>query len=157
MNARGDGDLFSGDTDVGIASFVYKWAPNGNPTSTQPHADRRVCSMARTTAQFNGTPLSQSHSRLVRAGRLPVHAALERGAAACRTGLGRSRRRLRGHRRSTILVTRPSPPRRLLECDTSEFGRLRLQYTHDESTEQDNDELVLQYTVIYGPHGAHRY
>jgi hypothetical protein len=45
----------------------------------------------------------------------------------------------------------------LLELDTSEFGRLRLQYTHDQSTLQDNDSLTLQYTVIYGPHGAHRY
>jgi hypothetical protein len=45
----------------------------------------------------------------------------------------------------------------LLEYDTSEFGRLRLQYTHDQSVPQGDDQLVLQYTVIYGPHGAHRY
>jgi hypothetical protein len=45
----------------------------------------------------------------------------------------------------------------LLEYDTSEFGRLRLQYTHDQSDLKANDELLLQYTVIYGPHGAHRY
>ena len=45
----------------------------------------------------------------------------------------------------------------LLEYDTSEFGRFRLQYTHDESDRKPNDELLFQYTVIYGPHGAHRY
>lgn len=45
----------------------------------------------------------------------------------------------------------------LLERDTSEFGRIRLQYTHDESDLKPDDVLLLQYTVIYGPHGAHRY
>jgi hypothetical protein len=45
----------------------------------------------------------------------------------------------------------------LLEYDTSEFGRLRMQYTHDESDLKPNDEILFQYTVIYGPHGAHRY
>ena len=45
----------------------------------------------------------------------------------------------------------------LLEYDTSEFGRLRLQYTHDQSGLKPNDEFLFQYTVIYGPHGAHRY
>jgi hypothetical protein len=45
----------------------------------------------------------------------------------------------------------------LLEYDTSEFGRFRMQYTHDESDIKPDDEILFQYTVIYGPHGAHRY
>ena len=45
----------------------------------------------------------------------------------------------------------------LLEFDTSEFGRLRLQYSHDDSDIKPLDQVLLQYTVIYGPHPAHRY
>ena len=45
----------------------------------------------------------------------------------------------------------------LLEFDTSEFGRLRLQYNHDDSDIKPLDEILFQYTVIYGPHPAHRY
>ena len=45
----------------------------------------------------------------------------------------------------------------LLEYDTSEFGRFRLQYSHDEATCEPTTCSPLQYTVIYGPHGAHRY
>ena len=45
----------------------------------------------------------------------------------------------------------------LLEYDTSEFGRFRAEYTHDMSDLRPNDELMFQYTVVYGPHGAHRY
>jgi hypothetical protein len=51
----------------------------------------------------------------------------------------------------------PQAQTALLEFDTSEFGRFRLQYTHDEGGRVPNDELLFQYTVIYGPHGAHRY
>jgi hypothetical protein len=45
----------------------------------------------------------------------------------------------------------------LIEWDPSEFSRLRLQYSHDESDLDPNDILTMQYTVIYGVHGAHRY
>jgi hypothetical protein len=31
-NRDTDGQLFTGNDDLGIASFVYKWAPGGNPT-----------------------------------------------------------------------------------------------------------------------------
>ena len=45
----------------------------------------------------------------------------------------------------------------LLEFDTSEFGRLRMQYTHDNSDIRPLDQVLFQYTIIYGPHPAHRY
>ena len=51
----------------------------------------------------------------------------------------------------------PSAVSGLLEYDSSEFGRFRLQYTHDMAEPRANDLLLLQYTVVYGPHGAHRY
>jgi hypothetical protein len=45
----------------------------------------------------------------------------------------------------------------LLEFDSSEFGRFRMQYSHDASGLRPLDQLLFQYTVIYGPHPAHRY
>ena len=45
----------------------------------------------------------------------------------------------------------------LLEYDTSEFGRLRVQYTYDDSDLQANSEISAGYTMIIGPHGAHRF
>ena len=45
----------------------------------------------------------------------------------------------------------------LLEYDSSEFGRFRLEYSHDKAEARANDLLQLQYTVVYGPHGSHRY
>jgi hypothetical protein len=58
----------------------------------------------------------------------------------------------------TALDDRGHTPRRgsaLLEYDTSEFGRFRVQYSHDESMSQSNDAIMLQYTIVFGPHGAH--
>jgi hypothetical protein len=44
----------------------------------------------------------------------------------------------------------------LLEYDTSEFGRIRLQYSRDDSlVDEPNNIFRLQYTVIFGPHAAH--
>ena len=51
-------------------------------------------------------------------------------------------------------------PRRgsaLLEYDTSEFGRFRVQYSRDDSDVDPGNVLLLQYTAIFGPHGAHNY
>ena len=46
----------------------------------------------------------------------------------------------------------------LLEYDMSEFGRIRLQYSRDDSLVGEPSNIVrLQYTVILGPHSAHGY
>ena len=51
----------------------------------------------------------------------------------------------------------PSAATALLEYDTSEFGRLRVQYTHDDSDLNSNSQITAGYTMIIGPHGAHRF
>jgi hypothetical protein len=55
-----------------------------------------------------------------------------------------------------------SDPYRLtgsLEFNPTEFSRIRLQYTHDESDRDgpDNDELFLQFIMGIGAHGAHSF
>lgn len=39
----------------------------------------------------------------------------------------------------------------------SEFSRLRLQYARDDSYEDADDILMLQFVMSLGPHGAHRF
>ncbi|MES9848654.1 MAG: TonB-dependent receptor [Candidatus Thiodiazotropha sp.] len=39
----------------------------------------------------------------------------------------------------------------------SEFSRLRLQYARDDSYEDSDDILMLQFVMSLGPHGAHRF
>ena len=150
-----DGHIFNGTDDLGILSLVYKWAPGGNPT---------VRNLTLTSELFYGHeggffddhPLSQ-----------------QRWGWYAQAYYQFMPRWSFGLRYAGIATTNPGPlfagtdldnlghtpnaETALLEYDTSEFGRFRLQYTHDQANLKANDELLLQYTVIYGPHGAHRY
>jgi len=160
LHAKADGretgaDLFSGDSDLGIASFVYKWAPNGNPTVNNLMLTSELF-FGRDKGEFNGTAMSQSRTGWYAQG---VYQFMPRWSAGVRlAGLNSDDPGplLTGSSLDDLGQS-PFAASALLEWDTSEFGRLRLQYTRDETSQQDNDELLLQYTVTYGPHGAHRY
>jgi UDP-N-acetylmuramate-alanine ligase len=58
---------------------------------------------------------------------------------------------------SGLLSTNHTPQRQSVMIDYSprEYSRLRLQYNHDESTEEDDDQLLLQFIYSFGSHGAH--
>ena len=51
------------------------------------------------------------------------------------------------------------PKRTSLMVDYShtEFSRIRLQYNRDQSTPVTDTQLILQYVVSIGPHGAHQF
>lgn len=45
----------------------------------------------------------------------------------------------------------------MVDWSPSEFSRLRLQYAHDKSREETDNQVYLQYIMALGAHGAHRY
>ena len=45
----------------------------------------------------------------------------------------------------------------MVDWSPSEFSRLRLQYARDDSGEETDDQMFLQYIMTLGAHGAHRY
>ena len=152
----GAGDVFSGADDLGIFSAVYKWAPGGNPTIRNlvlsgefffDHEDGnfngiRLRDYDRTGWYLQGVyqfmPRWSFGLRYAQLGTNGVNAAL---AGSTLDDLGHT----------------PHAESAILEFDTSEFGRLRMQYTHDESDLKPLDQILFQYTIIYGPHPAHRY
>jgi hypothetical protein len=148
-------DTFSGSDDLGMASLVYKWAPGGNPVNTnvvlsgEYFYGRQKGAFDTVAASrdprgwyvqgvYQFTPHWSTGLRYATLDRLDVPVPL-RGTTF--DPFGKS----------------PSAVSGLLEYDTSEFGRFRAEYTHDTSDTRSNDELMFQYTVVYGPHGAHRY
>ncbi|MDQ3796769.1 MAG: hypothetical protein M3294_04115, partial [Pseudomonadota bacterium] len=51
-------------------------------------------------------------------------------------------------------------PRRysaMVDYSYSEFSRFRLQYNHDESYPDTDDEIFAQFIVSLGAHGAHTF
>ena len=70
--------------------------------------------------------------------------------AAAPTGLVGSALDPGGHDPQTISV--------MGDWTNSEFGRIRLQYNHEElSSGADDDQFILQYVMSIGAHGAHAY
>jgi hypothetical protein len=148
-------DTFDGSDSLGIASLVYKWAPGGNPVNRNVVLSAEYF-LDRQTGRFNGVAASRDPRGWYAQGvyQFTPHWSVGLRYAALDevhlpTGLAGSGFDPLGHS--------PSSVSGLLEYDTSEFGRFRAQYSHDMSDVRANDELMLQYTVVYGPHGAHRY
>jgi hypothetical protein len=152
----GSGDIFSGSDDLAILSLVYKWAPGGNLLlqnlilSSEFFFDRE-------DGSFNGLRLENfDRTGWYLQGMyqfMPRWSFGVRYAQLGTNGVG-------GALDGSVLDDLGHIPRTesaLLELDTSEFGRLRLQYTHDDSDVKPLDQILLQYTIIYGPHPAHRY
>ncbi|MFT3729130.1 MAG: outer membrane beta-barrel protein [Terricaulis sp.] len=153
--ADASGDLFTGDTNLGIASLIYKWAPNGNPLVNNLTVAGEYF-YGRDNGSFNGVNINQSHQGWYVQG---VYQFMPQWSVGLRaSGLSSdSVSNLLAGTEIDDLGHNPLELTALLEYDTSEFGRIRMQYSHDESSTTDNDILLMQYTVIYGPHGAHRY
>jgi hypothetical protein len=148
-------DHFTGTDDLGIASLVYKWSPNGNPLVNNFAATAELF-YDREKGFFDGIPIdsnrngwyAQADYQFMPQWSLGLRYAQVRGTQVPGP--------LAGSTLDDFGLT-PKAETALLEYDSSEFGRIRLEYTHDQSGLKPNDEVLVEYTVIYGPHGAHRY
>jgi hypothetical protein len=60
---------------------------------------------------------------------------------------------------ATPLVTdhRPHRVSAMTDFSNSEFSRLRLQFNRDDSRPETDNQIVLQYLMSLGAHGAHRF
>jgi hypothetical protein len=148
-------DLFTGTTDLAIASVTYKWAPNGNPLVHNLTANGELF-FDRDRGQFNAIAANQS--RFGWYGQA-IYQFMPRWRAGLRVAGLHSSDPVSLLSGSALddLGKSPFVTTGLIEWDPSEFSRLRLQYSRDESDFRPNDVMMLQYTVIYGVHGAHRY
>jgi hypothetical protein len=154
-NRDTDGHLFTGTGDLGIGSLVYKWAPGGNPTVRNLTLSSELF-YGHEAGFFDGIGEAQDRAGWYAQG---VYQFVPQWSVGLRySGLSSSDP---GPALAGSLLDdfghSPSAETALVEFDTSEFGRFRMQYTHDQSDLKPNDEVLFQYTVIYGPHGAHRY
>ena len=157
-DARGrdtGGDIFNGRGDIGILSGVYKWAPGGNSTTRNLTLSGEYF-FGRQRGDFNGVGVRRNQHGWYAQGVYQFTRGWSGGLRYARLGEAGAPAGLRG---SVLdgLGHAPSALSALIEYDSSEFGRFRAQFTHDMTDRRDNDLLMLQYTVVYGPHAAHRY
>ncbi|MCD6073139.1 MAG: hypothetical protein K0Q70_22 [Rhodospirillales bacterium] len=154
--ANDDGaEVFNGFDNLGIASLVYKWAPDGNPTERNLKLSGEYF-FQRESGSFDGAPVNRDNDGWYLQG---VYQFMPQWKAGLRYDRLAADSTIDPALVGTALDGRNGTPQRgsaLLEYATSEFGRIRLQYSRDDSLVGEPNNIVrLQYTIILGPHAAH--
>jgi len=155
---------FSGDSRLWIADFVLKWAPQGNASATnfklQGEYFRREESGALTFDTSSGDYSSRQSGWYLQAAyqfmpRWRVgyrYDRLDHGTVT--NGLGLTAQD------APLLFTDYNPTRStaMLDWSLTEFSRLRVQYAVDRSrADLTDNQLLLQYILSLGAHGAHKF
>lgn len=161
--ASGDEDdplLFTGQSDLYMAEFVWKWAPNGN------NRQRNFKFIAEYLWRNEDGVYTLTDGR-----NLPYEVDQQGWyLQAVLQPFPRWRVGLRWDQLSsddpgeaydgTPLMTMSNDPRRysiMADWSNSEFSRLRLQYTLDQAGLEDDKQWGLQYIFSIGAHGAHQF
>jgi len=147
-------ETFTGDSDLTVVDFVWKWAPQGNPSITnfklQGEYFRREEKGLFADLAYDGDQDGWylqgvwQFMPLWRAGIRHDRVSTNNGTEMAGTELedpGRS-----AYRNSMMLDWSPS-----------EYSRLRLQYTNDKVFAESDSQWYLQYLISIGAHGAHQF
>lgn len=157
---------FTGTSKLWVLDGVWKWAPNGNATQTnlklQGEYFRRT---ENGTAVYDvdsvGSAANADAYRTAQSGWYVqgVYQFAPRWRAGMRFDQLSSGTIEAGS--NTALVEAPSKPKRtsvMLDWSLSEFSKIRMQYSHDQSRVDTGDrQLFVQYQMSLGAHGAHSY
>jgi hypothetical protein len=152
---NGPDDTFTGKNDLLIVDGVYKWAPDGNPTETNLKLQGEFF-IGRSHGLFDGLDYSATQTGFYAQA---IYQFMPRWRIGLRYDqLGATPQT--GALANSTVSSRGITPRRgsaMLEFNTSEFGRFRLQYNLDYSRGTPDNQGFLQYIVSLGAHGAHSY
>ena len=153
---------FTGDTDITNVSLIYKWAPNGNATQ-QNFTLLGEYFYQNDDGSLNNTVTSASYDGKQYGGYVE---GIYQFIPHWRTGLRYDRLGSSLTSADNSLFTDAemnltgNDPQRyslMLEWLPSEFSRVRAQINRDQSSNDDDTQFFLQYTVNLGAHGAHSY
>ncbi len=155
-------DVFTGDSTLNIADFVWKWAPAGNATvnnfKLQAEYFWRDERGEYALASLNGVPVkydagqtgwyTQAVYQFMPRWRVGLRHDELKADAVPATLVG------------TVLDAGDHTPRRdsvMIDFSNSEFSRLRVQYNRDRSSPATDNQTFIQYIMSLGAHGAHKF
>ncbi len=151
-------ELFTGGVGVDGVDFVWKWAPNGNVT------ERNLTLQAEYLQRHEGGTYTisstdyavsdmQSGSYLQAVyqfmPRWRVGARQDQVQANTPAGVAGTSLDAQGH-----IATRQSM---MVDYKRTEFSQIRLQYSIDNSNLTSDNQVLMQYVLSLGAHGAHTY
>jgi hypothetical protein len=147
-------ESFTGNSDLAVADFVWKWAPEGNSIRQNFKLQGEYFTRSE-RGLFAGLPYDGDQTGWYlqgvwqfaptwRTGLRHDVVDADNGPAFVGTGIedpGRS------SRRDSLMI----------DWSPSEFSRLRMQYTNDQVLPESDHQWFLQYIMSIGAHGAHRF
>lgn len=156
-------NAFTGTSQVWAVDGVWKWAPNGNATQTNfklqgeyfHRKEKGTAAYDQAGANTSDTYRSAQSGWYVQG--------IYQFAPRWRTGLrvDQLNSGTIDAGTNTALIEAPSKPKRasvMLDWSLSEFSKIRMQYSHDQSRVDTSDrQLFVQYQMSLGAHGAHSY
>lgn len=154
---------FSGNSDVTIFDFIWKWAENGNPRQRNfkfqtEYLKRSESGTLALTTPVGFTTLSDydgdQHGYYVQA----VYQWRPQWRVGARYDhLGSSNTVALPVATPLASDHDPSRVSAMVDFSNSEFSRLRLQLSSDHSRPETDQQIFLQYIMSMGTHGAHRF
>jgi len=152
--AEDDREAFTGDSDLAVVDFVWKWAPNGNSIRQNFKLQGEYFSRSE-SGVFAGLPYDGDQTGWYLQG-------VWQFAPGWRTGL---RHDVVAADNGPFFVgsaledpgRNPSRNSLMVDWSPSEFSRLRMQYTYDKVNAEPDSQWILQYVMSIGAHGAHQF
>lgn len=167
LEESGSGSSFTGDSRINAVDFIWKWAPEGDATqrSLKLQAEYLTRNESGEMSYTDDTASTTTSAGYESSQRGWYAQAVYQFMPRWRLGLRHDRLGSDNHADNPMVLmvaglTSDHAPRRnsaMLDYSHSEFSRLRLQYSLDRSSPQSDRQLLLQYIVSLGAHGAHSF
>jgi hypothetical protein len=152
--AEDDPESFTGNSDLAVIDFVWKWAPAGNPVRQNFKVQGEYFSRSE-RGLYAGIPYDGDQvgwylqgvwqfAPTWRVGLRHDVTDADNGPLLDGTGIEDAGRK---SSRGSLMV----------DWSPSEFSRLRLQYTNDKVLPVSENQWYLQYIMSIGAHGAHQF
>lgn len=157
---------YSGDSEINGIDFVWKWAPRGNPSerNLKVQAEYFVRDEDGDIEMVGSLPLESSTYRGQQYG--GYLQAIYQFMPRWRVGLRYDRLGSSSSGSDADVLTEagvdneghtPARSSVMVDYSRSEYSRLRLQVARDDSYEESDTLVILQYVMSLGAHGAHAF
>ncbi len=156
------GDLFSGDSDLWIADFIYKWSPDGN-RSEQEFSIQGEYLSRNEKGYFTDARQVLDNEKINRDQDGWYVEGVYKFSRQWRIGLRTSKlnsNELPDQFTGSFLDTLEHSPTEhtfMLDWSNSEFSRIRLQMESSNFNGERSNLWLLQYIAAFGAHGSHSF